>query len=181
MREVHEKKQSGERCISRRKILKAAGCAGASAIIAGGTTGSTAATNKVYPQVKVANIRDLGAGRIVEFDYPLIGRKSIIMDIGCNVEGGVGPNSSIVAYSKFCTHLGCGVEFDRERGNLVCECHQTEYDPKRSGKIIQGPAPNSLPKIFLRVDSSTGDIYAIGAAGLIYGLRNNLLDGEEVS
>jgi hypothetical protein len=33
--------------------------------------------------------------------------------------------------------------------------------------------------ISLEIDKN-GDIYAAGVAGLIYGLRNNLLDGEEV-
>jgi hypothetical protein len=34
--------------------------------------------------------------------------------------------------------------------------------------------------VSLDIDSSTGDIFAVGVAGLIYGLRNNLLDGKEV-
>jgi hypothetical protein len=34
--------------------------------------------------------------------------------------------------------------------------------------------------VSLEIDESTGDIYAVGVAGLIDGLRNNLQDGEEV-
>jgi len=166
--------------VSRRKLLKTAGCAGAAALLIGGLAGKAAASSKyrVYPQVKVANMRDLRTGRPVKFDYPLVGRKNI--HLGCSVESGVGPNRSIVAYSMFCSHLGCGVEMDWEKGMMICECHQSVYDPKRSGRVVEGPAPTNLPMVSLEVDGSTGDIYAVGVAGLIYGLRNNLLDGEEV-
>ena len=182
MSEVKEEQSSNEESISRRKLLKTVGCAGAAALVIGGLANkASASSNGIYPQVKVANMRDLQSGRTVKFDYPLVGRKNIVMDMGCNVEGGVGPNKSIVAYSMFCSHLGCGVDMDWEKGKMICECHQTVYDPKCSGRVVEGPAPSSLPMVSLNIDSSTGDIYAIGVAGLIYGLRNNLLDGEEVS
>jgi len=181
MSKTKEEQTSDEKCLSRRNLLKTAGCAGAAALFLGGlATKVDAATGKTYPQVKIANLRSIQEGNPVHFDYPLIGRKSLLVDCGCNVEGGVGPNKSIVAYSMFCTHLGCGVELDRNTGMLMCECHQTVYNPKQSGQVVEGPAPSNLPMISLEIDKATGDVYATGVAGLIYGLRNNLLDGEEV-
>jgi arsenite oxidase small subunit len=166
--------------VSRRQILRTAGIAAAgAAVLVTGLQGKAEASKGIYPQVKVSNVKDLKPGKGVKFDYPLVGRKNILIDLGCAVEGGVGSNKSIVAYSAFCTHLGCGVELDKENGMLVCECHQSIYDPKQSGKLIEGPSPSNLPMISLDVDKN-GDIYAVGVAGLIYGLRNNLLDGEEV-
>lgn len=160
--------------------MKTAGIAAAgAAVLISGLKGKARASNGTYPQVKVSNIKDLKPGKAVKFDYPLVGRKNILIDLGCAVEGGAGANKSVVAYSSFCTHLGCGVDMDKESGMLVCECHQSVYDPKQSGKVVEGPAPNSLPMLALEVDKN-GDIYAVGVAGLIYGLRNNLLDGEEV-
>ncbi len=180
MSEERQKKHSEEGCISRRSLLKAGGCLGAVAVLSSTIPRKAMASEEVYPQVKVANLRDLSAGKVIKFDYPLIGRKNLLIDLGYRVEGGVGPNKSIVAYSMFCTHLGCSVELDPEKGLLVCECHQSEFDPRRSGWVVQGPAPTHLPMINLEVDSSTGDIYAVSVSGLIYGMRNNLLDGEEV-
>ncbi len=168
--------------MTRRKILKAACCAGAVAAVSAvalNSKANAALSDKAYPQVKITNIKNLPAGKSVKFDYPLVGRKNILVNLGCNVEEGVGPGNSIVAYSTFCTHLGCGVDLDKDSGMLVCECHQTVYDPKKSGFVVEGPAPNSLPMISLDIDKN-GDIYAVGVAGLIYGLRNNLLDGEVV-
>ena len=181
MNELREHDDSMHQSLSRRGLLKSAGIAGASALLISGLRSrADAAISETYPQVKVANLRDVQEENPIKFDYPLIGRKNLLMDCGCTVEGGIGPHKSIVAYSMFCTHLGCGVEYNRDKELLVCECHQTEYDPRRSGRVMQGPAPNSLPMVSLQVDNATGDIYAVGVAGLIYGLRNNLLDGEEV-
>jgi arsenite oxidase small subunit len=182
MSKIKEKELFHPDNISRRKLLKAAGCAGAVALLIGSMKGKADAAlsgEKTYPQVKISNLSKLKAGKTVTFDYPLVGRKNILMDMGCQVEEGVGPNKSIVAYSMFCTHLGCSVDLDKESGMLICECHQTVYDPKKSGCVVEGPAPTHLPMISLDVDKN-GDIYAVGIAGLIYGLRNNLLDGEEV-
>ncbi len=179
MLEAKKEVQDEER-MTRRKILKAACCAGAVAAVSlTALKGKADAASETYPQVKIGNIKNLLAGKTVKFDYPLVGRKNILVNLGCSVEGGVGADKSIVAYSMFCTHLGCGVDMDKETGNLICECHQTIYDPKQSGKVVEGPAPNSLPMVALDMDKN-GDIYAVGVAGLIYGLRNNLLDGEGV-
>ncbi len=179
---MHEAKKEvpEDEGMTRRKILKAACCAGAVAAVSMTALKSRAdAASETYPQVKVGNIKNLPAGKTLKFDYPIVGRKNILVNLGCSVEGGVGPGNSIVAYSTFCTHLGCSVDLDKDSGMLVCECHQTVYDPKKSGFVVEGPAPNSLPMISLDIDKN-GDIYAVGVAGLIYGLRNNLLDGEVV-
>jgi arsenite oxidase small subunit len=180
MQKAEENAFLKEEGMNRREILKTACCAGVVAAVALHDKAQAALPDaRTYPQVKIVNINFLPAGKARTFDYPLVGRKNIIMNLGCSVEGGVGPDRSIVAYSAFCTHLGCGVELDDESGMLVCECHQSVYDPKRSGKLIEGPSPSNLPMVLLDVDSN-GDVYAVGVAGLIYGLRNNLLDGEEV-
>jgi arsenite oxidase small subunit len=166
--------------VTRRGLLKTACIAGAgAAVLISGLKGTADASGGTYPQVKIGNVRDLKPGKSVKFDYPLAGRKNILVDLGCSVEQGAGANRSIVAYSMFCTHLGCGIDMDKESGMLICECHQSVYDPKQCGKVVEGPAPNSLPMVSLEVDKK-GDIYAVGVAGLIYGLRNNLLDGEVV-
>jgi len=177
---MEETKIQNEEEVTRRSLLKTACIAGAgAAVLISGLKGKADASGGAYPQVKVSNVKDIKPGKAVKFDYPLVGRKNILVDLGCAVEGGIGANRSIVAYSSFCTHLGCGVDIDKESGMLVCECHQSVYDPKQSGKVIEGPAPNSLPMVALEADKN-GDIYAVGVAGLIYGLRNNLLDGEGV-
>lgn len=59
----------------------------------------------------------------------------------------------IVAYSGVCTHTGCSVtEWNDEAKNLLCPCHASQFNPRRSAKIIGGPALRPLPMLTLAID-----------------------------
>ncbi len=132
-----------------------------------------------YPRAKVAKKDDLQAGKAVEFDYPLKGQKNMLLDLGEAVPGGVGDNSSLVAYSIVCQHMGCPVGYEEQEKHFMCPCHQTLYDPAREGYVIQGVAQRPLPRVQLELDGD--DIVAIGIEGLIFGYRDNLAPGEKVA
>ncbi|KAJ8598940.1 hypothetical protein CTAYLR_009639 [Chrysophaeum taylorii] len=52
-----------------------------------------------------------------------------------------------------CTHLGCLVgPWDSARNRFVCPCHGSEYD--RTGKVLRGPAPQSLKLAKVEVDDN---------------------------
>jgi arsenite oxidase small subunit len=114
----------------------------------------------------------------ISFDYPLTGQASVLLDLDQSVPEGVGPNQSIVAYSLFCQHMGCPVEYQPALREFVCPCHQTRYDPERLGSIVQGVAMLPLPRVLLEVKD--GSVEAVGMDGLIYGYRDNLHPGERV-
>jgi arsenite oxidase small subunit len=97
------------------------------------------------------------------------------VDLGEEVPGGVGDSGGIVAYSTLCQHMGCPVAFVAEGGYLLCPCHQSKYDAKREGNVVQGVAQAPLPRIELEIDGE--DIVAVGVNGLIYGYRENLAPG----
>lgn len=67
------------------------------------------------------------------------------------------PGKGFVALSKVCTHLGCLVEYDRDKGRLLCPCHAGSYDLE--GNVLSGPPPRPLAKLPLRIE---GDHIAIG-------------------
>jgi rieske iron-sulfur protein len=61
----------------------------------------------------------------------------------------------VVAYSAICTHAQCPVSGwveDQGKRVLKCFCHNSEYDPTSSAKVIFGPAPRGLPALPLRID-----------------------------
>lgn len=59
----------------------------------------------------------------------------------------------VVAYSAICTHTGCEVgTFLADEQQLYCECHQSKFDPRDQARVIDGPAPRSLPALPLRID-----------------------------
>jgi cytochrome b6-f complex iron-sulfur subunit len=47
------------------------------------------------------------------------------------------------ALSAVCTHLGCLVDWDQARGQVICPCHGGVYDA--DGKVVSGPPPKALP------------------------------------
>jgi rieske iron-sulfur protein len=58
-----------------------------------------------------------------------------------------------LAYSAWCTHLGCLVElWDVDQKVFQCPCHKSAYDPLQGAKVILGPAPRSLPLLPLKVE-----------------------------
>jgi cytochrome b6-f complex iron-sulfur subunit len=62
-----------------------------------------------------------------------------------------------IALSRVCTHLGCLVNYNKERQILICPCHAGTYDLE--GNVLSGPPPRPLPRFSLRVE---GDQIVIG-------------------
>ncbi len=54
------------------------------------------------------------------------------------------------AYEQKCTHLSCAVFFSRERGHIVCPCHNGGFDA-RSGHVLYGPPPRALRQFAVEV------------------------------
>ncbi len=60
-----------------------------------------------------------------------------------------GKDGQFHAFKAVCTHLGCTVQYRKEKNNIWCACHGGAYDPD-SGKNIAGPPPKPLSP--LKVD-----------------------------
>jgi cytochrome b6-f complex iron-sulfur subunit len=52
------------------------------------------------------------------------------------------PDGELIALSTTCTHRGCDVRWNSERGLIVCPCHGSEYDV-HGGNLV-GPAKRPL-------------------------------------
>ena len=58
----------------------------------------------------------------------------------------------VVAYSAICTHAGCEVtDWIPDQQYLFCPCHDSTFDPKNGGKVVDGPAPRMLPALPLKI------------------------------
>jgi rieske iron-sulfur protein len=61
----------------------------------------------------------------------------------------------VLAYSAWCTHLGCLVElWDADKKQFQCPCHKSAYDPLQAAKVVFGPATRSLPMLPLKVEEN---------------------------
>jgi len=55
-----------------------------------------------------------------------------------------------VVLSAVCSHLGCLVNYHRDKQEFVCPCHGGRYD--RSGRNIAGPPPAPLTRFPLKIE-----------------------------
>jgi cytochrome b6-f complex iron-sulfur subunit len=59
------------------------------------------------------------------------------------------------AMSAVCTHLGCLVELDPVKRDVICPCHAARFDLQ--GEVTGGPPPRPLP--LYQVSEVQGKVY----------------------
>ncbi len=58
-------------------------------------------------------------------------------------------DKGLIALSAVCTHLGCIVQWQKDKQEFLCPCHGGRYT--ESGIVIAGPPPRPLPRLPLTV------------------------------
>ncbi len=157
--------------ISRRKFLQTTS-ASALLFFSGLNNTQAAAAPKAYPSKKIGNIKNLKPNEPLAFNYPDEQSPCLLVKVDNETIGGVGPQKNVVSFSTLCTHMGCPLTYSK--GRLVCKCHYSMFDVSRNGQTFQGLASQWVAQIVLRMDAATGNIYAEGVEGLIYGRIGNL-------
>lgn len=147
------------------------------------TVGSGASAHEIpamvatYPRKKIAKLSALKDDEPLDFEYPDEGAyaQSMLVKLGTEAGGGVGPRKDVVAFNNFCTHQGgdlAGTYKADTKSMGACPLHLSTYDLTRHGILISGQAYQSLPQVLLELKGD--DIYAVGVFGLIFGRYDNL-------
>ncbi len=164
--------------VGRRQFLRggALAAAGAAAATVTGTQAQATPANAQvdYPSGKLANVADLAVNEPVDIEYPDANSPGVLIKLGEAVEGGVGPDGDIVAYSVLCPHKGYFMSYNSEDRTMNCPGHFSRFDVEAGGQQVWGHATQNLPQFTLRVDDN-GDIFAEGASDLIFGRPSNVL------
>ena len=64
--------------------------------------------------------------------------------------------AGVVAYSGVCSHTGCDVtDWNAEDNRFQCPCHESQFDPGDSARVVGGPAPWQLAALPLALDGDT--------------------------
>jgi len=119
-------------------------------------------------------VKDLKVDTPVDVAYPDPDSPGVLLKLGKSVDGGVGPDGDIVAFSTMCPHKGFPLSYVAADKTLNCPGHYSRFDCEKGGQEIWGQATQNLPQFQLRVESN-GDIHAIAVDELIYGRLNNVL------
>ncbi len=164
--------------VGRRQFLRGGALAAAGAAAATVTTApanaAPANAQVDYPSNRLANISDLKVNEPVDIEYPDADSPGVLIKLGQAVEGGVGPDGDIVAFSVLCPHKGYNMSYNGEDRTLNCPGHFSRFDVESGGQQVWGHATQNLPQFTLRVDGN-GDIFAEGASDLIFGRPSNVL------
>ncbi len=167
--------------MNRRQFLLTSGATTATVMVAmnSGTSFAkeTPAIVATYPRKFVANLSSLKADTPIDFSYPDDGAysDSMIVKLGQQAGGGIGPNRDVVAFNYNCTHQGGNMAdtYKADTKSLgACPLHLSTYDLTRHGILISGQAYQSLPQVLLELEGDK--IFAVGIFGLVYGRYDNL-------
>lgn len=61
-------------------------------------------------------------------------------------------DGGFVALYQKCTHLGCAVPWEPERGQFVCPCHASAFE--MDGEVINPPAPRPLDRFPVTIENN---------------------------
>jgi menaquinol-cytochrome c reductase iron-sulfur subunit len=66
-----------------------------------------------------------------------------------------------VAFSPYCTHVGCPVTWSAGARKFFCPCHGGTYH--QDGQVAAGPPPRPLEQLAVRIRNGQVEIAAMGA------------------
>jgi arsenite oxidase small subunit len=177
MRHCERLVDTGRRAFFARTAAVAAGAAAATALPGAPARAEPAPEPPlalvVYPQKRLANLRDLQVDTPRMVAYPDDDSPGVLLKLGRAVEGGAGPERDVVAFSTLCPHKGFPLFWRADDRSLNCPGHYSRFDAERAGQQIFGHATQNLAQFRLRVDAS-GEIYAVSVDELIYGRLSNV-------
>lgn len=168
-------------CLTRRQFLQGAGGAAAT-IVLSSLPGVLRAEERValrvvgYPRKRIGSLSELRQDEPVEFYYPHEhpNCQCILVKLGEEAAGGIGPKKDIVAFSVLCTHMGTPMPKlykPQYKALGPCSAHLSVFDLRRHGMVVSGHATENLPQVMLEAEGE--EIYATGVAGLIFGFSDN--------
>lgn len=84
-------------------------------------------------------------------DLPVGGTKTVTYG-GVSVIA-VRTRESLRAFSLVCTHLGCTVNWEANKKEFYCPCHDGRFD--EFGDVVAGPPPIPLEQVPIRIEGET--------------------------
>jgi arsenite oxidase small subunit len=127
-----------------------------------------------YASNRLANVKDLKVNQPLNIAYPDKDSPGVLLKLGKAVDGGVGPDRDIVAFSTLCPHKGWLLTYRAADKTLNCQGHFSRFDCEAGGQQVWGHATQNLPQFTLRIDGK-GDIFAEGVSDLIFGRPANVI------
>ncbi|MCH7903333.1 MAG: ubiquinol-cytochrome c reductase iron-sulfur subunit [Armatimonadetes bacterium] len=107
--------------------------------------------------VPVLDDADLAVGETREANYSMVikdGYRTINRSYNVFLHR---HDDRIAAFNPSCTHLGCRIEFQDDKGRYFCPCHGGVFDER--GEVVAGPPPRALDQYETKVEDGKVWIY----------------------
>lgn len=114
--------------------------------LAGAT--ATAAVAAAYPVLRylAPRSRELGAEKLVFAVSDIPGGEAKFFEYAGSSAVLVQTQAGeVIALSAVCTHLGCIVQWEKDKQSFLCPCHAGQF--AADGTVLAGPPPKPLAKI----------------------------------
>jgi arsenite oxidase small subunit len=123
----------GRRGLFARTAAVAAGATVAAALPSVAAKAAPSLALVTYPSARLANVGDLRVDQPVDITYPDQDSPGVLLKLGAPVEGGVGPDRDIVAFSILCPHRGFPMTYSAADRTLNCPGHYSRFDVEKGG------------------------------------------------
>lgn len=98
----------------------------------------------------IVTIDQVPEGTAHLFSYPTHDDPAILVHL---------PGGELRSFSQKCTHLGCVVYYQPDRGEMECPCHEGHFDAN-DGAVLAGPPQRPLGRIDVELRGNT--VWALG-------------------
>lgn len=145
-------RQRAEHDVSRRQFFKIACC---SALVVGASWTLKDKFLPLPPATEpklLGRVDEIAVGGYRLFRYPTEDHPCILVRLGEN---------EFAAYSQSCTHLMCPVNYQAEKRQFYCPCHEGFFSAE-DGRVLAGPPPRPLPRY--PVEIRQGEIWLVPAS-----------------
>ena len=133
----------------RRKFLLGTGAVTAGIAAAGAlphkAEAAPSTARLTYPSNRLANLKDLKLNEPFQVSYPDSDAPGVLLKLGKEVEGGVGPDGDIVGFTTVCPHKGFPLSYHPEDKTFSCPGHYSRFDPEKGGQQVWAGYPEPCP------------------------------------
>ena len=67
--------------------------------------------------------------------------------------------NDVIVFSNVCTHLSCRVNWNADKKQFICPCHDGRFG--LDGKVVAGPPPRPLDQYATKVEDGTLSIHLL--------------------
>jgi menaquinol-cytochrome c reductase iron-sulfur subunit len=101
--------------------------------------------------VKIADLKSIPVGQTANPTFPMQNVQAYVRETVLRKVWVVRKSpTEVTVFSPICPHLGCHFNWNAQKGNFECPCHESVYS--FDGRVLAGPAPRPLDTLPWKIE-----------------------------